>query len=1480
MIRFIRFHLLLVLALLGAGSAPSQTAGGVDVLLAKARSLELRGRIDLAVQNWRKVLLVDPNQTEALAGLARSAKQSGQADEERSYLDRLRRIDPRDPQIEAVERVRVFTPEERNRLDEAGRLAMEHKPDEAMKVYREVLAGQQPPPGKWAEPFYETEAASTGGKETAISQLRQLCAANPDQEEYRVWLATVLTYDPKTRMDGLRVFESIKDPGMVEQARVQWRQALLWEKENPGALAPIEAYLQHYSDPDLQSIAAAFHTKQQEDIASADNDRGFKALRSKDLETAEASFTKVLRHSPNDTNAITGLGYVRLDQERFNEALSLFDHARALAPQRQDVRDGYDAARFWLAIERGAAAQQQSQLDAAIIAYKEALTLRPKDNGALLGMANALVGEHRFADAAPRFQQVLNQAPNDTDAMAGLGFVWLNEGKFDEAEKLFAVARKVDPARKDVEEGYHNAKFWGVMNLAVEALNHNRPKDAIDAYQQALLLTPNDRDALLGLANASEHAGDFHAGASIYAGLTAGNADDESSWLALIQAQVGEKDPKGAISTSQRIPPAAKQRMEARSDYLSEMALVYYEANQPSEGDQLLRRALEIAKNSDSDDALSFRLNIAGAFMDRNETGRAIEIYRHATLTHPDNPSGWEGLVGAYTRLGDFSQAITAVRAMPQLSYDLAVTHAGFLDSVAVLYSTQGRCQDAEDFLNRSLTLDQVAGRQPAEGTRLQLADIWMRERNYVDAQDLYRDIVRKNTSSTGAWRGFLVALHQQRADRVLVDEIRHIPTAVRTQLETDPSFLILEASAYSIIGQPQSALSLLQTARLRYTNQSKYPPADLDILLAWTMLAVSVDEPALGDLLFNDKRRADITSKQRDAIKELYSIMSVRRAERAFETNPQLALSILATAGHEYPGDRNIHYTLASFYLKRRQKQEALEVFQTWGMEGAQAGDFRVAAGTALSAHKTDLADHFLRQGLYSFPNDPELMHMKARQDIAHGDYDAGERELRSALLAIREHDPSESQTKALPLPTFREDAGGGGLLAVHDGSILGANSPQSATPCRPQGARTTASIAVIKPISLVFTVSRNGSSEDRETDGQTSAGEGPKQDQEQQMEDEVDAVENRNTPVIGAGGTGAGRVGDPGFDQLIIADTLLGAAYTASDRVRFGVEGHVVHASAGTPNGSSNLMFGTLPAKTAFGEQSSAGYSGIAELSTNTFGLMVGSSPHGFPVHNLIGGFRFRPHNGWLTLLGARDSVKDSLLSYAGAHDPVTGIRWGGVVSNTVTSRFDSAPSSNLFYKTIGEYASVGFSLIQGLNVPNNWSAAGNAGLYWQAVQGLTFGVNVTGMHYEKNLNFFSFGQGGYFSPQQYYLASVPISWYAHKPRFEYQIRFSGGMQYLQQDASPFYPVSPHSAVVSRGIYPSTSSTIPNYDADIRMGRRISPHVYLDIFATASNARDYYAQSVGFNLKFMVGRIPTGTDLLVNSVPDWTGKQPFAIR
>lgn len=1511
MIRSIRFQFLLMLALAATASSPSQTRGGVDILLAKARSLELRGRTDLAAQNWDKVLLVNPNQAEALAGLARAAKQNGQTEEERSYLDRLRKINPRDSQIAEVEKLHVFTPEERNRLDAAGRLAMQHKPDEAMKIYREVLGDQQPPPGKWAQPYYETEAASTGGKQKAIAQLRQLCAQNPNLEAYRLWLASLLTYDPETRMEGMQMLESIKDPGTSEQARTPWRQAILWEKQNLEVLTSLETYLERYSDADLQPIEAALRAKQQQNTADADKAMAFKALRNKDVETAAARFSEVLRQSPNDANAIVGLGYARLDQKRFSEALSLFDRARTLAPQRQDAREGYDNARFWLAIDRGAVAQQQNQPEAAVAAYQEALTLRPLDNGALLGIANALVRVKKFPEAEAKFQQVLNQSPNNADATAGLGFVRLNEGRFDDATRLLANAHKLNPSRKDVDQGYDNARFWGIMKQAATALNQNRLKEAVAAYQQALQLNPNNKDALVGLANAAMRAGDFPSAAKTYYRLVTASPNDEASWLGLMRAQIGEKAPQASISTLQQIPPAVKKQMENHSDYLSELALIYYNANLSELGEQSLHRALAAAGQTDSDEALSLRLEIADTLMEQGKVERAIEIYREATRSHPNDSSGWEGLVGAYTRLGNLAQAIATVRSMPQPSYNAAVKHTGFLDSVAVLYSTQGQCSEAEDFLHRSLALDQSQGRQPAESTQLQLANIWMRERNYTHARDLYSDIVVRNANSADAWRGYLVVLHEQRSDQALVGEISHIPAAVRMQLETDPSFLILEASAYSTSGRNQDALHLLQEARSRYTLQRRLPPVVLDMQTAWTMLAVSVNEPGLNDLLQYDKRRTDLTSKQREAFEEIFSTWSVHRAEQAFATKPEAAFVILTDAGNEYPGDRDIHAALASLYLKRNDRQKALEVYQTWGMAGAQAGDYRVAAGVALSTHKFELADQYLRRGLEQFPHDPELMHMTARQDIARGNYEEGEQELRSALVAVREQDTSVTVGKAPVMATPGANEPVERSNVAHDGSGGdAAGSTQAAAPCKPETSRGASTEARIRPISLVFFGSPAKQASfvyaDYQEPQQQQQPEAPQQqpqpqppqqrsaqpaqqsqtlqpqphEQEQQMRDEVEAVDNRNTPIVSTGGVGTGRIGDPGIDELIVADTLLGSAYTANNRVRLGVEAHGVFAYSGTPDGSSTLMFGTLPAGALFGEQSKTGYAGLAQLSTNAFGLAFGTTPQGFAVHNLIGGIRYRPANGWLTIQGIRDSVKDSLLSYAGARDPGTGIRWGGVVANTGTVRFDSAPSSSVRYKTIGEYASGSYSFIQGLHVPDNWSATGNAGLYWQIVQGLTVGANANAMHFDKNLKYFSFGQGGYFSPQQYYLGSIPISWYSRHPRFEYEIRFSGGVQYLKENASVFYPASPGSAAVTQGTYASDTSVAANYDANIRMGYRVSPHVYLDTFGTANNSRNYYTQSVGFNLRFMMDRIPTSTDLRVNSIPDWTGKQPFSVH
>ena len=435
----IRLKAVVSLVLLFAVSLAAQTQG-VDILLSKARSLEARGRMDLAAQNWKQVLLANPNQTDALAGLARYAKQNGESDEERSYLERLRKINPKAPEIAAIEKMHVLTPQERDRLDQAGRLALQHKPEEAMKIYNEIFS-TQPPYGKWAEPYYETEAATSGGREKAIAQLHRLTAHDPGNEIYRLWLARVLIYQPKTRSEGLGLLESIHDPGAVEQARTEWRQALVWEKENPAVLPQLKAYLERYPDAELEQVEKSLAEKQERAAEEATKEQGFQALEKRNMSAAEGDFEKVLERSPNDPNAVAGLAFVRLNQKRFDEAVSLFERARSLAPKRADVRQGYETAKFWSFMQQGSSALEHNQPVSAITAYQGALALRSGDEQAHLGMAQAQLRDNRLPDAETEFAQVLNQSPNNTDAMAGLAFIYVQQKKFDDAVGLFDKAR-------------------------------------------------------------------------------------------------------------------------------------------------------------------------------------------------------------------------------------------------------------------------------------------------------------------------------------------------------------------------------------------------------------------------------------------------------------------------------------------------------------------------------------------------------------------------------------------------------------------------------------------------------------------------------------------------------------------------------------------------------------------------------------------------------------------------------------------------------------------------------------------------------------------------------------------------------------------------------------------------------------------------------------------------------------------------------
>ena len=63
---------------------------------------------------------------------------------------------------------------------------------------------------------------------------------------------------------------------------------------------------------------------------------------------------------------------------------------------------------------------------------------------------------------------------------------------------------------------------------------------------------------------------------------------------------------------------------------------------------------------------------------------------------------------------------------------------------------------------------------------------------------------------------------------------------------------------------------------------------------------------------------------------------------------------------------------------------------------------------------------------------------------------------------------------------------------------------------------------------------------------------------------------------------------------------------------------------------------------------------------------------------------------------------------------------------------------------------------------------------------------------MHYGQNLRYFTYGQGGYFSPEAYLLAGVPISWIGHYgPNFHYSVNGSIGGQAFQEESAAYFPL-----------------------------------------------------------------------------------------
>jgi hypothetical protein len=173
---------------------------------------------------------------------------------------------------------------------------------------------------------------------------------------------------------------------------------------------------------------------------------------------------------------------------------------------------------------------------------------------------------------------------------------------------------------------------------------------------------------------------------------------------------------------------------------------------------------------------------------------------------------------------------------------------------------------------------------------------------------------------------------------------------------------------------------------------------------------------------------------------------------------------------------------------------------------------------------------------------------------------------------------------------------------------------------------------------------------------------------------------------------------------------------------------------------------------------------------------------------------------------------------------------------------------------------YVGGGGAVLTGHHVQQNTELEAGAGASFAAYRTpasqLRLGLDLVYFGYSKNMNGFTLGQGGYFSPQGYFAALLPVTWRERvDDRLTYELGGAVGVQTYRESGAPIFPIDPNlqsqlertqsnpstSIAGLNTSYPSRSSTGVSGNAHASVDYLVAPNVHLGANFTFQHAGDY---------------------------------------
>jgi thioredoxin-like negative regulator of GroEL len=261
--------------------------------------------------------------------------------------------------------------------------------------------------------------------------------------------------------------------------------------------------------------------------------------------------------------------------------------------------------------------------------------------------------------------------------------------------------------------------------------------------------------------------------------------------------------------------------------------------------------------------------------------------------------------------------------------------------------------------------------------------------------------------------------------------------------------------------------------------------------------------------------------------------------------------------------------------------------------------------------------------------------------------------------------------------------------------------------------------------------------------------------------------------------------------------------------------------------------------------------------------YGFLLGTSFIGGPVSPLPTFTAGASGKNWLINVHQLQ-VDESLLSYAGQKDPYTAKEWGRVLRTGIDGNISFEPWP--FYWLI---FSAGYDYLWGENVWSNQSVFGNASfgkiLRWGPGD-LSAGWFATVKHYQRNTNFFTYGHGGYFSPEIFFMTG-PTLRYKTTPCATCSIdaQVSAGYMYYKTKDSPHYPLfddnlstlSGSAQGDATGTYSGENVSRLGFGGKVRGVKLFGNHWLGSAYLGFNNASSYNEWRMGISLQYFFDSI-----------------------